>query len=88
MQYKQMGNTYMIRIDLGEDNTFTFTETGDLQGETDRTWLSIDSQPVAYYHLNTVRTGEESGIRVLNEPGGELLVFPHNSRKKGKTIKN
>ena len=42
-------------VDLGEDNTFTFTETGDLLGETGRTWLSINSQPVAFYHMSTVQ---------------------------------
>ena len=47
-------------IDLGEDNTFTFTETGDLQGETDRTWLSINNEVVAFYHISTTMEGDSS----------------------------
>jgi hypothetical protein len=47
-------------IDLGEDNTFSFTAAGDLQGETNRTWLSINNQPVAFYHISTVMEGNSS----------------------------
>ena len=41
-------------LDLGLDNTYTFDENGALVAETDRTWISIDGHPVAYYHLDTV----------------------------------
>ena len=41
-------------IDLGLDDDYTFTEDGKLQGAFDGTWLSIDRQPIAYYHLSTV----------------------------------
>ena len=34
-------------IDLGLDNVFEFDQNGDLIGETDRTWLAINGQPVA-----------------------------------------
>ena len=45
-------------IDLGLDNSFEFDSYGNLIGETDGTWLSINSQPVAYYRLSTA---EEDG---------------------------
>ena len=47
-------------IDLGQDNVFSYTDDGDLIGETDRTWISINGQPVAYYHMGTMTEGEDS----------------------------
>ncbi|HRR77114.1 MAG TPA: clostripain-related cysteine peptidase [Ruminococcus sp.] len=44
------GNGY---IDLGLDNTFTYNDDADLVADTDRNWLSINGQPVAYYHTDT-----------------------------------
>jgi hypothetical protein len=46
-------------LDLGLDNTYTFDENGALVAETDRTWISIDGHPVAYYHLDTVEEGND-----------------------------
>ncbi|MBO4809887.1 MAG: peptidase C11 [Lachnospiraceae bacterium] len=40
-------------IDLGMDNVFEYDDNGNLLAPTDKTWLSIESQPVAYYHLDT-----------------------------------
>ena len=47
-------------VDLGMDDTCSFTAEGDLVGETDRTWLSIDGQPVAYYNIGTFQDGDAS----------------------------
>ena len=44
-------------IDLGLDNVFDFDENGALLAASDRTWLAINGQPVAYYHLDTVDDG-------------------------------
>ena len=44
-------------IDLGLDNTYEFDSYGNLIGETDGTWLSINGQPVAYYHQSTSDDG-------------------------------
>lgn len=49
-------------IDLGMDNVFSFDENGALIGDTDRTWLAINGQPVAYYYLDTVEEGEDYTI--------------------------
>ncbi len=41
-------------IDLGLDNVFDYDEKGNLIGAYDNTWLSINSEVVAYYHTDTV----------------------------------
>ena len=40
-------------VDLGLDNVFDYDEEGNLLAPEDRTWLSIEGQPVAYYHIDT-----------------------------------
>lgn len=49
-------------IDLGLDNVFTFTEDGDLLREYDKTWLSINGQPVAYYLMSNDGTQDDYKI--------------------------
>ncbi len=49
-------------IDLGLDNTYEFDSYGNLIGETDGTWLSINGQPVAYYRLATADDGTHYAI--------------------------
>jgi len=68
-------------IDLGMDNVFSFDENGALIGDMDRTWLAINSQPVAYYYVDTMEEGDHYTItgRVPALLNGErvdlLLVF-------------
>lgn len=72
-------------IDLGTDNLFEFDDNGDLIGDTDRTWLAINGQPVAYYYLDTVDDGENYTItgRVPALLNGErvnlILVFDNEN---------
>ncbi len=72
-------------IDLGYDNVFEFDANGCLIGETDRTWLAINGQPVAYYYLDTVDDGTNYTItgRVPALLNGErvnlLLVFDNEN---------
>ena len=40
-------------IDLGRDTGYRFTEEGDLIGDFDGTWISLNDQPVMYIHLDT-----------------------------------
>ncbi len=40
-------------IDLGLDNVYEFDKYGNLLGKNDGSWVSINQQPVAYYHLST-----------------------------------
>lgn len=49
-------------IDLGLDNLFSFDEAGNLIPDTDGTWLSINGQPVAYYHISTTEDGDSYSI--------------------------
>ncbi len=40
-------------IDLGRDTGYRFTKEGDLIGDFDGTWISLNDQPVMYIHLDT-----------------------------------
>ena len=44
-------------VELGTDNLYDFDDDGNLIADTDRTWLAIDHQPVAYYHIQTTEQG-------------------------------
>ncbi|MBQ9140686.1 MAG: peptidase C11 [Lachnospiraceae bacterium] len=72
-------------IDLGYDNVFEFDANGCLIGDTDRTWLAINGQPVAYYYMDTVDDGTNYTItgRVPALLNGErvnlLLVFDNEN---------
>jgi hypothetical protein len=66
-------------IDLGLDNKFSFDANGDLIGEYDGTWLAINNQPVAYYHMDTTVTDSTYIVtgRVpiyLNGARAELII--------------
>ena len=50
-------------VDMGLDNLFSFDGSGNLIPDTDGTWLSINDQPVAYYHIDTTEDGEHYAIR-------------------------
>ena len=52
-----MGSGY---IDMGLDNFFEFDENGDMLADTQRAWIAIDQQYVAYYHLSTTKNGDET----------------------------
>ena len=45
-------------VDLGIDNVFSFDENGDLVADTDKTWVAINGQPVAYYHTDTIENSD------------------------------
>jgi len=75
-------------IDLGFDNVFEFDESGRLIGETDRTWLAINGQPVAYYYQDTVDDGTNYTITgtvpvLLNGERAELILVFDNENPYG-----
>ena len=75
-------------IDLGLDNVFEFDENGCLIGETDRTWLAINGQPVAYYYLDTVVDGDNYTITghvpaLLNGERVNLILVFDNEHPYG-----
>ncbi|MCQ2406044.1 MAG: clostripain-related cysteine peptidase [Oscillospiraceae bacterium] len=67
-------------IDLGLDSNFLFDADGDLAGDFDGTWFSIDLQPVAYYYLDTVYGEDGSPVItgfvpvLINGERAELLI--------------
>ena len=66
-------------IDLGLDNTYDWDDDGNLRAPTDRTWLGVNGQTVAYYHDTTSGEGESRVITghipaMLNGERAELLV--------------
>ena len=71
-------------VDLGLDDTCSFTQEGDLVGETDRTWLSLDGQPVAYYNIGTFGEGADASTigripcRVNGEFANLMIVFDND----------
>lgn len=66
-------------IDLGLDNVFEFDAQGNMIGNTDNTWLAINGQPVAYYHIDTVEEGDHYTITgrvpaLLNDQRVNLIL--------------
>lgn len=49
-------------VDLGLDNVFDWDDEGNMIADTDKTWVSINGQPVAYYHVDTQENGDEQII--------------------------
>ncbi|MBQ1311191.1 MAG: hypothetical protein IIY55_05010, partial [Blautia sp.] len=68
-------------VDLGLDNSYLVSEDGTLTPYTDGAWISIDGQPVAYYHLYTCVDNEAGTFTtigrvpcLLNKERANLLV--------------
>ena len=75
-------------IDLGLDNVYSFTENGELIGEYDGTWLAIDSQPVAYYFVNSVEDNGKCSITgrvpcLINGQRANLILVFDSGNTKG-----
>ncbi|MBQ6469929.1 MAG: peptidase C11 [Lachnospiraceae bacterium] len=75
-------------IDLGLDNIYDFDEEGNLIADTERTWLAINRQIVAYYRIDTVDDGENYKITgrvpvLLNGERADLLIVFDNDHPEG-----
>ena len=57
-------------LDLGMDDLYEEDEEGNLLEPQDRTWLSINGQPVAYYSLST--RGDEENYSIIGRVPAEL----------------
>ncbi|MBE5957246.1 MAG: peptidase C11 [Lachnospiraceae bacterium] len=69
-------------IDLGLDNIYDFDKHGNLVPSTDNTWLSINGQPVAYYHTETLEKGNDKyqitgyvPVKLNGQRANLILVF-------------
>ena len=71
-------------VELGLDNSFDFDADGNLLPMTDKTWLAINGQIVAYYHADTYENGDQyriSGtvpIEIDGVPADLVLVFDND----------
>ena len=75
-------------IDLGMDNLYDFDDQGNLIADTECTWIAINEQPVAYYHLDTVDDGENYMIAgyvpaLLNNERVNLILTFDNANPYG-----
>ena len=75
-------------IDMGLDNVYDWTDDGKLIAASDRTWLAINGQPVAYYHEYTSDTGDEYTISgrvpaMLNGTRVNLWIVFDDKNPKG-----
>ncbi len=76
-------------IDLGLDNLYDWDQNGDLLAYTDRTWLALNGQPVAYYHEYTdAESGAIHGYvpAMLNGTRVELLLVFDEENPRGTVV--
>lgn len=79
------GNGY---IDLGLDNIYDFDDDGNLIPDTEKNWLAINNQPVAYYHTDTTEIGDDYTITgyvpaMLNGERVNLILVFDNENPDG-----
>lgn len=75
-------------IDLGLDNIYDWTEDGDLLADTEKNWLSINGNVVAYYHTDTTTSGDDTIITgyvpaFLNGERVNLIIVFNNANPNG-----
>jgi hypothetical protein len=75
-------------IDLGLDNVFDWDDENNLLAPTDRSWLAIDDQIVAYYLIDTTGTSDNYTITgrvpvLINDQRAELIIVFDNAHEDG-----
>jgi len=75
-------------IELGLDNIYDFDRDGNLLPELSRSWISINGQPVAYYHTETFEDGDEYRITgyvpvMYNGEKAKLIMAFDNGNEEG-----
>lgn len=66
-------------VDLGLDNVYDFDDDKNLVADTDRNWVAVNGQVVAYYHTDTTVNGDNYRIDgyvpcLLNGERAKLLL--------------
>jgi hypothetical protein len=74
--------------DMGLDNVYEFDEAGSLIADEGKYWMSINGQPVAYYHMDTLDDGTNYTITgrvpcMLNGQRSNLMLVFDNEHEKG-----
>ena len=74
--------------DMGLDNVYEFDEAGSLIADEGKYWMSINGQPVAYYHIDTLDDGTNYTITgrvpcMLNGQRSNLILVFDNEHEKG-----
>lgn len=75
-------------VDMGLDNLYEFNENGDLIASTDKTWIAINNQPVAYYYMYSESDGDDYSITgyvpaMLNGERVKLILNFTDEEPKG-----
>ena len=75
-------------IDLGLDNVYQFTDSGDLIGSYNGAWLTIDGQTIPYYFMDQTSDGDVWAITgrvpiLLNGDHAELIIVFDNENENG-----
>lgn len=77
-------------LDLGLDNIYDIDKDGNLLPVVDNSWISIDGQPVAYYHLFTYESEDGSEYSIvgrvpimLNDQRADLILTFDQDKPEG-----
>jgi hypothetical protein len=75
-------------VDLGLDNIFDFDDNGNLKAQTDKTWISIDGQVVAYKVVDVQGTEDSYAITgrvpcLINGDRAELILVFDSENEDG-----
>ena len=75
-------------IDMGLDKFFKFDENGYMLADKERAWISIDGNPVAYYHLATTKDDKGDTTvgyvpALLNGERANLIIVFDSDHPKG-----
>ena len=73
---------------LGRDTIYEFDEEGSLIADAGKYWISINNQPVAYFHMDTMDDGTDYSVTgrvpcLLNGELTNLLIVADNENPSG-----
>ena len=73
---------------LGRDTIYEFDEEGSLIADAGKYWISINNQPVAYFHMDTMDDGTNYSVTgrvpcLLNGELTNLLIVADNENPSG-----
>lgn len=75
-------------VDMGLDTVYEFDEQGNLIADEGKYWVSINGQPVAYYHMDTLDDGTSYTITgrvpcMLNGQRSNLILVFDSEHENG-----